>query len=208
MAALAPAKNREVLYGAALALAIAGDSSQAQTLTNDLEKSFPEDTSVKFNYLPSVRAFLALNHGDPAKAIEILQVAAPYELGQPRSFQTGFFGALYPNLCARPGVFGRAPRRRGGQGISEKFGTPRYYDWGSHRRTRSISNWVERLPSRATTKQKAPITSSSPSGKTPIPTFLSSSRPRQSTRVSIAPMKRHSFHVGALAVTIGATAVQ
>jgi tetratricopeptide (TPR) repeat protein len=96
IAALALAKNREVQYGAALALAIAGDSSQAQTLANDLESSFPEDTSVKFNYLPVVRAFLALNHGDPAKAIEILQVAVPYELGQPRSTQTGFFGALYP----------------------------------------------------------------------------------------------------------------
>jgi predicted Zn-dependent protease len=96
MAALALAKNREVQYGAALALAIAGDSSQAQTLTNDLERSFPEDTSVKFNYLPSVRAFLALNHGDPATAIELLQVAVPYELGQPRSTQTSFFGALYP----------------------------------------------------------------------------------------------------------------
>jgi serine/threonine protein kinase len=96
MAALTLARNREVQYGAALALAIAGDSSQAQTLTNDLEGSFSEDTSVKFNYLPSVRAFLALNHGDPAKAIELLQVAVPYELGQPRSTQTGFFGALYP----------------------------------------------------------------------------------------------------------------
>ncbi len=96
MAALALAKNREVQYGAAVALAIAGESSQAQTLTNDLENSFPEDTSVKFNYLPTVRAFLALNHGDPAKAIELLQVAVPYELGQPRSAQTGFFGALYP----------------------------------------------------------------------------------------------------------------
>jgi len=96
MAALGLAKNREVQYGAALALAIAGDSAQAQTLTNDLESSFPEDTSVKFNYLPTVRAFLALNHGDPAKAIELLQVAVPYELGQPRSAQTGFFGALYP----------------------------------------------------------------------------------------------------------------
>jgi Tfp pilus assembly protein PilF len=96
MAALALAKNREVQYGAALALAMAGNSSQAQTLTNDLERSFPEDTSVKFNYLPVVRAFLALNHGDPAKAIELLQVAVPNELGQPRSSQTGFFGALYP----------------------------------------------------------------------------------------------------------------
>ena len=95
-AALALARNREVQYGAALALAMAGDSSQAEALTNDLERSFPEDTSVKFNYLPTVRAFLALNHGDPAKAIELLQVAVPHELGQPRSSQTGLFGALYP----------------------------------------------------------------------------------------------------------------
>ena len=100
LAALAMARNREVQFGAALALAIAGDSSQAETLTNDLESSFPEDTSVKFNYLPTVRAFIALNHGDPAKAIELLQVAVPYELGQPRSTQMGFFGALYP-ICAR-----------------------------------------------------------------------------------------------------------
>jgi serine/threonine protein kinase len=96
MAALALAKNREVQYGVALALAMSGDSAQAQTLTNDLERSFPEDTSVEFNYLPVVRAFLALNHGDPAKAIELLQVAVPNELGQPRSSQTGFFGGLYP----------------------------------------------------------------------------------------------------------------
>ena len=96
MAALALAKNREVQYGAALALAISGDSSQAQTLANDLERSFPEDTSVKFNYLPVVHAFLALNHGDPAKAIELLQVSVPYELGTPRSGIQGFFGALYP----------------------------------------------------------------------------------------------------------------
>jgi len=116
MKALALAKNREVQYGAALALAIAGDSSQAQTLTNDLESSFPEDTSVKFNYLPTVSAFLALNGGDPAKAIELLQVAVPYELGQPRSTQTGFFGALYP-IYARGQAYLAA--RRGAEAAKE-----------------------------------------------------------------------------------------
>ena len=116
MAALALAKNREVQYGAALALSMAGDSSQAQTLTNDLESSFPEDTSVKFNYLPTVRAFLALNHGDPAKAIDLLQVAVPYELGQPRSTQTGFFGALYP-IYARGQAYLAA--RQGAEAVRE-----------------------------------------------------------------------------------------
>jgi hypothetical protein len=87
---------REVQYGAALALAVSGDSFLAQGLANDLEKLYPDDTSVKFSYVPTVRAVLALNQGEPAKAVEFLQVATPYELGAPRSSLQGFFGALYP----------------------------------------------------------------------------------------------------------------
>ena len=96
MAALALAKNREDRFGAALVLSMSGDASQAQSLANDLEKDFPEDTSVRFYYLPAVRASLALNHGEPSKAIEILQVAVPYDLGMPRSATFAYFGALYP----------------------------------------------------------------------------------------------------------------
>jgi hypothetical protein len=95
-AALGLARDREVEYGAALSLALAGNSSQTQTLADDLEKNFPEDTSVKFSYLPVLRALLALNRRQPAKAIELLQSAGPYELGTPRSNIQGFFGALYP----------------------------------------------------------------------------------------------------------------
>ena len=96
MEALALAQDREVQFGAAFALALSGDSYQAQTLANDLEKNFPEDTAVRFNYMPSVRALLALNHGEPAKATELLQTAVPNELGQPRSAVNGYFGAFYP----------------------------------------------------------------------------------------------------------------
>ena len=78
--ALELAKNREDRYGAALALAMSGDVSQSQSLANDLERDFPEDTSIRFNYLPSVYASLALERGDPAKAIELLQVNVPYDL--------------------------------------------------------------------------------------------------------------------------------
>jgi predicted Zn-dependent protease len=94
--ALKLAKNREVKYGAALVLAMSGDASQAQSLADDLERDFPEDTSVRFNYLPAVRATLALDHGDPSKAIELLQIAVPYELSSPRSATFAYFGALYP----------------------------------------------------------------------------------------------------------------
>jgi len=94
--ALALAKDREVEYGAALTLALAGNSSRAQTLADDLEKNFPEDTSVRFSYLPVLRAILALNRRQPSRAIEVLESAAPYELGTPRSNLQGFFGTLYP----------------------------------------------------------------------------------------------------------------
>jgi eukaryotic-like serine/threonine-protein kinase len=63
-------KSRDVEYGAALALALSGDSA-AQALADDLEKRFPEDTSVRTSYLPVLHALLALNHGEPSKAIEI-----------------------------------------------------------------------------------------------------------------------------------------
>jgi hypothetical protein len=86
-----------VEYGAALALAVARDSARSQMLANDLERRFPEDTSVRFTYLPTVRAVLALNRRDPSKAIELLQAATNYELGTPLcSTPPGFFGMLYP----------------------------------------------------------------------------------------------------------------
>jgi eukaryotic-like serine/threonine-protein kinase len=96
MAALKPSKGRDVEYAAAFALALSGDSSGSQALADDLERRFPEDTSVRFSYLPALRARLALNHGDPAKAIELLQIAAPYELAVPGIDFFGFFGGLYP----------------------------------------------------------------------------------------------------------------
>jgi tetratricopeptide (TPR) repeat protein len=96
MGAHAVSREMYVDYGAAFALAVAGDSARAQLLANDLEKDFGEDTSVRFNHLPALRARLALNRGDSAKAIELLEAARVYEMGVPRSSMHGNFGALYP----------------------------------------------------------------------------------------------------------------
>ncbi len=96
-AALALSTGRDAQYGAALALALAGDAGRAQALAHDLAKRFPEDTVVRFNYLPTIHAQLALTGNDRAKspkAVEALQAAAPYELGQPGSGSVTF--ALYP----------------------------------------------------------------------------------------------------------------
>jgi serine/threonine protein kinase/predicted Zn-dependent protease len=95
LAALKISRELYVEYGAAFALAESGDFSQSQTLANDLERRFPEDTGVRFSYLPALRARLALNKGEPAKALDLLQGAIPYDLGMPRSAIHGNFGALY-----------------------------------------------------------------------------------------------------------------
>jgi len=77
-------------------LARAGDSARSERLAGDLEKRFPEDTSVRYSYLPVLRALFALNHGQPSKAIELLQATLRCELGTPGSSYNGNFGSLYP----------------------------------------------------------------------------------------------------------------
>ena len=87
-AALALSADRDTQYGAALALAFARDSKGAEELADQLAQQFSQDTGVQFCYLPTIRALLALSRKDFSKAIEFLQVAAPYELGTA--------GGLYP----------------------------------------------------------------------------------------------------------------
>jgi len=79
--ALKLSTSRDVLNYAALALAYSGDDAQARALADELDKKFPQDTLVQFNYLPSIRAKLALNQGNASDAIKYLEVAVPYELG-------------------------------------------------------------------------------------------------------------------------------
>jgi hypothetical protein len=75
--------GRDLDYGVALSLAYAEDQNLAQALADDLAKRYPEDTVVQFNYLPTLRARLALGHSNPQAALDILRVSAPYELGLP-----------------------------------------------------------------------------------------------------------------------------
>jgi eukaryotic-like serine/threonine-protein kinase len=94
--ALVLSSQREVQYGAAFALALAGDYAESKTLADDLENRFSEDTSVRFSYLPVLRATVALKDGEPLKSIELLQISVPYDLGTQHSTIHGLFGALYP----------------------------------------------------------------------------------------------------------------
>jgi len=93
-AALALSTGRDVQYGAALALAFVGRVLQSRALADGLAKRSPDDTVVQFNYLPTLRAQLALSRNDASKAVEALQTAATYDLGIQGNI--GFTGALYP----------------------------------------------------------------------------------------------------------------
>jgi tetratricopeptide (TPR) repeat protein len=120
--ALSLYRSRDADYGPAFALALLRDPTQAHKIEADLEKRYPEDTSVQFSYLPALRALEALNQGDPAKALEKTQPAAPYELAVPgTAYYTGaFFGALYP-VYVRGLAYSRMGRHREAAAEFQKF---------------------------------------------------------------------------------------
>jgi DNA-binding winged helix-turn-helix (wHTH) protein/tetratricopeptide (TPR) repeat protein len=90
VAALALSNGSDVQGVAALILAMTGDTTRAQSLIDDLAARFPRNTLVQDNYLPAARAQLALDCKDPAKAIQALDTAAPYELGDMEHSNAGY----------------------------------------------------------------------------------------------------------------------
>jgi tetratricopeptide (TPR) repeat protein len=93
--ALALASTRDAQVLAALALARAGAWVEAHAMADALAKRFPQDTLVMGYWLPTISAAVQIDRRNPAKAIELLRVTAPYELGEPYpTFQVG--GSLYP----------------------------------------------------------------------------------------------------------------
>jgi tetratricopeptide (TPR) repeat protein len=94
--ALALGRGRDVDYATALALALSGDLPQSRALAEELAHEYPEDTSVQFMYLPTLRALFSLNADDPAAAIQALQIASRYDLALGRVGFIGRFGGLYP----------------------------------------------------------------------------------------------------------------
>jgi len=92
-AALKLAPGRDVKLLSALALARSGETAQGKSLADELERNYPSDTVLKVYWLPTLRAALDLDANDSTKALESLEAAAPYELGEPGQFQVG---TMYP----------------------------------------------------------------------------------------------------------------
>jgi eukaryotic-like serine/threonine-protein kinase len=80
-------KDVEVLI--ALALARTGQSAEAEKIAAKLDAQFPRDTLVQNYWLPTIRAAIELQKNNANKAIELLEVTAPYESGT-------WDGRMYP----------------------------------------------------------------------------------------------------------------
>ena len=69
----------------ALALAMCGDTAQAEKLAGETSKLFPNGTLWNTVQLPEIRAAIELQRDQPAKAVELLASASPYERVYPEA---------------------------------------------------------------------------------------------------------------------------
>ena len=83
MGALLLDRGRNVKMFAGLALARIGETLQGEKLVEELEKSDPSNTILRLYRLPVSRAAIELKRGHASQAVRLLDVAAPYELGEP-----------------------------------------------------------------------------------------------------------------------------
>jgi DNA-binding winged helix-turn-helix (wHTH) protein/tetratricopeptide (TPR) repeat protein len=81
--ALRLSTGRNVEYAAALVLAMTANADEASKLVNDLRQRFPDDALVRYNYLPTIRAALALADKQPQQAVDLLRETSQFELSQP-----------------------------------------------------------------------------------------------------------------------------
>lgn len=76
---LALERNQISLPQAALALALCGETTQAQSLIGEMTRQYPKDTLVNSIWLPAIRAATELERGNAGAAIELLQPLSRYE---------------------------------------------------------------------------------------------------------------------------------
>jgi serine/threonine protein kinase/tetratricopeptide (TPR) repeat protein len=92
--ALNHSSAQEVQFMAGLSLALIGDKKSAVKVAEAMKSQYPEDTIARFNYLPTINAAIALDEGDPTRAVELLKAAYPVELGLAGG--TAYLTYLYP----------------------------------------------------------------------------------------------------------------
>ena len=95
--ALASSNGKDVQAMAAIALGLSGDAGRARRAADDLARRFPEDTLVRLEYLPMIRAAVSLGGGSAgaATAVQDLAPTTAYESGNTNGSGTLNF-YLYP----------------------------------------------------------------------------------------------------------------
>jgi eukaryotic-like serine/threonine-protein kinase len=81
--------SEEAQAGVAIALARIGDVNKAQTLTASTVKRYPLNTLINDATLPCAYAAIDMHKKNPARAVEDLNRAVPYELGDIQSAGSG-----------------------------------------------------------------------------------------------------------------------
>jgi serine/threonine protein kinase/tetratricopeptide (TPR) repeat protein len=71
-----------VVAAVARTLALSGNDSAALRLANDLSRERPQDTWIQALDVPAIHARIEINHGNGAKAIELLKPAESYDKGR------------------------------------------------------------------------------------------------------------------------------
>jgi tetratricopeptide (TPR) repeat protein/predicted Ser/Thr protein kinase len=77
--ALTLARSNTSLMRGAIALALCGETAQAQTLADELAKANPKDTVINSIWLPTISAAIEIRKDNAAAAIQLLQPVGPYE---------------------------------------------------------------------------------------------------------------------------------
>jgi tetratricopeptide (TPR) repeat protein len=111
----------------ALALAMCGDAAQAEKLAGETSKRFPNGTLWNAVQLPEIRAAIELQLGQPARAVELLASASPYDRAYPEAVYLR--GLAYLRL--RKGVEAAAEFQKILDHKGASWGsTWRYPNWG------------------------------------------------------------------------------
>jgi len=67
---------------AAEALALSGGFVKAKELADELQHRFPQHSVLNSSSLPTIRATIEMQSGNPARALELLRQAEPYDLSE------------------------------------------------------------------------------------------------------------------------------
>jgi serine/threonine protein kinase/tetratricopeptide (TPR) repeat protein len=73
----------DVKFCVAYTFALTGRDVDAARLADEIAKQRPQDTWYQAMFVPAIRAQIELNHGNAAKAVDLLKTAQPYEKGYP-----------------------------------------------------------------------------------------------------------------------------